>query len=500
MAKENTQKQQSPETSVNPSPVPDPGALVIEHLYAAMNIDAAWSTRAERGFTWWGTELAQTITWTPMESVTGPYSRVEIATALVDRVKASDKVFEILNVLNRLAHVAPLVWTGSGVVFRNVFDVTHLNLEAVKQLALVCAGLQVSDAEMKAQHLAEALGGFAAVSNHPTNGCRPEPDELVNLLQTFFIPRGQGESPFDASRFHALRVFDWLEANASPTGFAGTFWCPHRENAPAVFRATTEERHPLLGGGVLVRITVPVKTTPIDAAAMNLADQLFGVPQLGAWVSGKETNFVAFIPAAAVTSSALEWLAGTAFSRVDKVSIRGTSEASTPVPCSDDDDDDLLVPESATTATRHASPAAQYLITKERYRSKGGQTRLIAEWEIANWCNTSSCTLLLIKRKRDYIVTFKLRGEYPADVMLAKMPKRIAEDRTQLLMVLTEVFRRNGASDEGVYFAGAAPTSVCPGSVVTTDELRELFRANEWISGDLRNFDGWWANRMQENE
>ena len=36
-----------------------------------------------------------------------------------------------------------------GVVFRNVFDVTHLNLEAVKQLALICAGLQVSDAESK---------------------------------------------------------------------------------------------------------------------------------------------------------------------------------------------------------------------------------------------------------------------------------------------------------------------------------------------------------------
>ena len=43
-----------------------------------------------------------------------------------------------------------------------------------------------------------------AVSEHPANGCRPEPDELVNLIQTFFIPRSQGESLFDASRFHGL--------------------------------------------------------------------------------------------------------------------------------------------------------------------------------------------------------------------------------------------------------------------------------------------------------
>ena len=84
--------------------------------------------------------------------------------------------------------------------------------------------------------------------------------------------------------------------------------------------------------------------------------------------------------------------------------------------------------------------------------------------------------------------------------MLARMPKRIAKDHAQSLMVLTEVFRRNGAADEGVYFAGAAPTSVYPGGVVTTDELKELFRANEWISGDLGNFDGWWANRMHESE
>jgi len=41
--------------------VSDPGLAVVEHLYKQMQIDAQWSVRQERGFTWWGDRLAQRV-------------------------------------------------------------------------------------------------------------------------------------------------------------------------------------------------------------------------------------------------------------------------------------------------------------------------------------------------------------------------------------------------------------------------------------------------------
>jgi hypothetical protein len=195
-------------------------------------------------------------------------------------------------------------------------------------------GLQVADAHIKADGLARLLGGEPDVSNHPSSEHRQEPDDMLGLIASLFAPRGAGVSPWTEADFTAaadMQARPWVLATAGSTGLTAEF--PFISDVPAAIAGCTEtalltasstERHPQLGSGLLLRLQLPInfpKDCGAEAAVtLNLleAAKRTDAHTLGAWCLGPDlgdrgdqhsVNFVSFVPAAAYRRGLLEVLA-----------------------------------------------------------------------------------------------------------------------------------------------------------------------------------------------
>src|SRR5437588_1180429 len=80
---------------------PDVGLEAVERLYKQMQIDQPWSTREERGFTWWGYRLAQHVTAEePVSEGQRICSTVRISTDVVRDVRGSGDAAAALTIPN----------------------------------------------------------------------------------------------------------------------------------------------------------------------------------------------------------------------------------------------------------------------------------------------------------------------------------------------------------------------------------------------------------------
>ena len=93
--------------------IEDPGLAVVEHIFKEMKIDREWSTRQERGFTWWGKDFAQTV-WAepPFEDSGFRISRVHARTDVAAGFKGTPENLAKLFALNRFASLSALIVDG----------------------------------------------------------------------------------------------------------------------------------------------------------------------------------------------------------------------------------------------------------------------------------------------------------------------------------------------------------------------------------------------------
>jgi hypothetical protein len=153
---------------------------------------------------------------------------------------------------------------------------------------------------------------------HPDGGFRQKKDELVNLIDNFFIPMGGKESDLDNStfkftedhlspRFMVTTGDNWLTAEFPFSGEEPV--CVRlAQGKPGVvtslFRVNSEEGHPLFGKGLMMRMTLPVSYGREEglqiAMALNLleATQWVKCHLIGAWHVDEQSNlvFVSFYP------------------------------------------------------------------------------------------------------------------------------------------------------------------------------------------------------------
>ena len=289
----------------------DDSASMLDDIYAKLRIDEGWSVREKRRFTWWGHRLAQRVSVEkPRLFANQLITKLNIETDLWRDVPRTEKTAALVRMLNYNATLSAFVWDEQRGTIR-LHASLYLdaeNVETVTYLAINVTAMQAADAYIKIDGPASLLKATPDESLHPTSGRRREPDDMLNVIEQLYAPRGEEPSRFSEIDFESLAKTEpapWVLATAGPDGLTAEF--PFFGSEPvfltlegqvrtALFQVNTDASHPQLGNGVLLRLTLPVDADPVT---LNLAEsqEWTGFNQLGAWFhSDRGVSFVTFIP------------------------------------------------------------------------------------------------------------------------------------------------------------------------------------------------------------
>ena len=299
------------EFSKAPLSVSDPGVAVVEHLYKQMQVDPEWSVRQDRGFTWWGHQLAQRVWASPSQQRFGDLVwQVHIETDLVRDVLSEDP-YPALAELNRLASLSACVFEHGSVRRHASVSVTENNLPFAKELAIHAMSLQAADAWPVAHWLRRRLQAVEDVSHHPVNGPRLTPDEMLGVGLLYRRKREEGvwTPPIDFIAVANAANRCWVSATAGTHSFTAELPFageiaegarPGVAPATALFKTWTDKPNPILGTGALLLLRLPGEFDARTANLLNVADAVApDCHQLGAWCHRDDWGlaFVTFLPA-----------------------------------------------------------------------------------------------------------------------------------------------------------------------------------------------------------
>ena len=290
--------------------VRDPGLAVVAHLFDQMQIDPKWAVRRERGFTWWGARLAQRVWASASEQRCGDSVwQVHIVTDVVKEVRLTPDPFPVLAELNRLATFSACVLEDGRIRLHASVSVTENNLPFAKELAIHAMSLQAADALAVARWLSERLGAEEDVSEHPVNGLRTTPDEMLGVALLYKRKRQESvwTPPIDFISVATSSNRCWLAATAGTHSFNAELPLtpddigrPGEEHPRARFQTWTDKPSPLFGIGALMLLRVPGEFDARTANFLNVAETVSpDCHQLGAWCHRADWGlaFVTFLPA-----------------------------------------------------------------------------------------------------------------------------------------------------------------------------------------------------------
>ncbi len=236
------------------------GEQIIESLYSEqLQVDEKWSVRTDRGFTWWADQNAQTIEILAEE--TGPDGQtgylIGVRTDLVSDFDLTETALAELNAgpMRMAAMSAPVYDAETRTVsLCSVGRVHDQTSEWMGVLLGAAAVSQLGEAGLLGRALAEAVGAQPAVTGHPENGVRPEPDDIMSAVQVL-VRAGEDPCQWPEAAFtDAVRDFMMQPPAvlASSGGQALTVEFPYGQGSSLCQIAGGEQAHPLYGNGLLV--------------------------------------------------------------------------------------------------------------------------------------------------------------------------------------------------------------------------------------------------------
>lgn len=236
------------------------GEQIIEWLYGEqLQVDEQWSVRTARGFTWWAHENAQTIE--ILGEGTGPDGApgylIGVRTDMVSDFDLTETALAELNAgPMRLASMSAPVYDAETrtLSLRSVGRVHEETAEWMGVLLGAAAVTQLAEARLLGQALAEAVGAQPAVTGHPQNGLRPEPDEMIFAAQVL-VRAGEEPCQWPEEAFTAAVNQFMLQPPAvlaSSGAQALTVEFPYGEQSSLCQMIGGTQTHPLYGNGLLV--------------------------------------------------------------------------------------------------------------------------------------------------------------------------------------------------------------------------------------------------------
>lgn len=279
-----------------PRTQPDVGLHALDIIHKVLMIDAEWTSRANRQFTWWGHRLAQRVSASPcFESQEILISRIRVSVPLLDQVnRPPGEVMSILGYLNRMSVGHALVYREAERRIEAVL--AHIvHEETVEGRAREIASNQIimlAQCEQMADALAPLLKGQVAVRQHPLMGERPEPDDMLTVVERHYAPLGAEPNRFAVeSEFKAIEAAFENSLAFSMGGDANgiSLEVAFGEDDTTLIELSTTVDHPALGAGLGVFTTVRWDGTPEEVGAManrlnvQLAEPFEVEAALGAW-------------------------------------------------------------------------------------------------------------------------------------------------------------------------------------------------------------------------
>jgi hypothetical protein len=301
----------------------DVGPEVVPFIYTSMRIDDEWSTKSLRGFTWWGHGLAQRVWAEECRRDEGmDVTLMHAETDFLRNVENNRQTLEGLNLLNAGTAEFAFIYDPEEQRIRLHTSVyTHCqNVDWSKRYFLGTVGLQMSYAHIMVESGSHLFHGSGPdVTPHPDNGHRQDRDEMVNLVELFFIPLNAAVAPIESIEFQfaADYLSFWSLATWGEGVLTAEFPFSGEEPAhvrmaqglepvTALFQAVSSEEHPLLGKGLMTTLKLPLSYNREDglkiASVLNLLEmkEWAKCHLNGAWYVDDRNclSFISFMPIA----------------------------------------------------------------------------------------------------------------------------------------------------------------------------------------------------------
>jgi hypothetical protein len=286
----------------------DLGVEIVDKIGHSMTLDAEWSIRTERGFTWWGKDLAQHVWAEPGINDDGfEIFRLHARTDLLRSFQATPENLAKLNAFAGFATTSGFLVDDrhSRVQFAASMYAHDETDDWVRKSFGLVAAIQAADAQIKAQVLAEFTGAEVDATPHPSSGLRPEHDDMLNVLEDVVVPLGQRSSAWEGEELEwtteiVQRGQYTVLATGDSTGLSAEFPFQSRTSLLTV---TTETSNPQLGNGALLVLRLPMNIGETDghrfAVALNRRELklMTRAHYLGCWLWRDDGMcFVTFLP------------------------------------------------------------------------------------------------------------------------------------------------------------------------------------------------------------
>jgi hypothetical protein len=286
----------------------DLGLQIVDEIGHSMTLDAEWSVRTERGFTWWGKDLAQHVWTEPGIDDDGfEIFRLHARTDLLRDFAATPENLAKLNAFAGFATTSGFLVddpTARVQLASSMYAHDETADWVRKSFGLVVA-MQAADAQIKSGALAEFTGAEVDATPHPSSGPRPDLDDMLNVLEHVVVPLGQRRSAWEGEELEwtteiVRRGQYTVLATGDATGLSAEF--PF-QSGTSLLTVTTEVTNPQLGNGALVVLRLPMNMAEHDghsfAAALNSRElkTMTRAHYLGCWLWRDDGMcFVTFLP------------------------------------------------------------------------------------------------------------------------------------------------------------------------------------------------------------
>lgn len=241
-----------------------------------LRVDDKWSMNTPKGFKWWPSMNAQTIeiigSEEGLEGDQGYY--VQVKTEVLREFEPSDLARQFLyDYMSAAAMAGPVYEPDRKTLSLASLVRVHDEIwEWMARLLSVAAMLQIQEAKLFSRALAARIGGSPALSGHPANGFRNNPDELVIGFPGILAKMGAESCMWPIHEFnHALHRFMQgpPSLGASGGGRGVTVEFPYGDFS-SLCLIDGDKRHSRIGHGLLINQKFPVGNMP-DMEGIELA-------------------------------------------------------------------------------------------------------------------------------------------------------------------------------------------------------------------------------------
>ncbi len=282
------------------------GDWVVGELYSLLEVESEWCIPRPGGFTWWPGSFAQSI-WAdpPFEDKGHQLARVHVETEMLRGFRPTAESLGGLLALQTWATLDGCVVDGDSVRLVSHAYVHDGTTTMWKVLLLSAAMLQLHEVRLGGSVVAGLADLDRASSSHP-QGARTAGHPALTAFGEVFVPAGKHPSRFVEEDYEAAKQLAWEMGWLALTG-TGSLTCEFPYSYyTSLLRLETDQRHPLLGNGLLVSLTLPtefeedwIPDLVVDLNRRELEDRTL-TPFIGSWCPAPRhpglISHVSFVP------------------------------------------------------------------------------------------------------------------------------------------------------------------------------------------------------------